>query len=101
MNTNNNYCNFFDNQFRDYCEGIIQGGTSVGFMGLMFTILALNPSKVNCYGFDHGEIEAERRHYWEAVKDTDNWKTGQGHAYNREKEIFQHYVENNIIKIWK
>jgi hypothetical protein len=101
MNANQNYLNFFNQEFLHYCQDILQGGASVGFMGLMFTIMALNPSKINCYGFDHGEIEGERRHYWEAVRDADNWKTGQGHAYNKEKEIFQHYVENNTIKIWK
>ena len=72
------------------------GGTdpSVGYIGLQ---LALEHFKeISVFGFDHGTIQNEKRHYWEPVRGV-----GGHHKMDREDIIFKELETDKRIKIYK
>jgi|TARA_R110001592_G_scaffold532_4_gene2863 hypothetical protein len=93
-NLNKNYINFFSHEFMEQCDQYVIKHSSVGFMGLILSVLY--SKNISVFGFDHGEIENSKRHYWEKVN-----SVGQMHSFNDEKEIFQKYESEGIIKIYK
>ena len=96
---NKNYINFLHNDFVGRCHQELGKGPSVGFVGLMMALTCAE--QISCFGFDHGEISDDRRHYWEAVRNADNWKTGQGHSFDKEKEYFKNLEQQGRIKIYR
>ena len=98
-NINKNYINFLSENYINWCSSFLNKSSSVGFIGLLIAVTYSN--KISVFGFDHGEIEDEKRHYWEAVRNADNWKTGQQHSFDAEKKIFKEYEKAGVIKIYK
>lgn len=92
-NLNKNHINFISDNYIKWCSSFIDCHPSVGFLGLLVAVRYSD--KISVFGFDHGNIENERRHYWERAL------PGGGHSFAREKEIFQKYEEDNIIKIFR
>ena len=64
---------------------------SVGFVGL--TLALENFEEISIFGFDHGNISDDRRHYWERVR---GWKGN--HVLNKEGEIMNELHANGRIK---
>ena len=93
-NLNINYINFLSNEFMAECDKYVQKHASVGFIGLIIAILY--SKSISVFGFDHGEIENSKRHYWEKVN-----SVGQMHSFSDEKELFKLYEKKGSIKIYK
>jgi len=92
-NLNKNYINFISDSYIKYCSSFIGNHTSVGFIGLLLSVTYSD--NISVFGFDHGEIENEKRHYWESVI------PGKMHSFDTEKSIFVEYEKQNLIKIYK
>ena len=98
-NLNKNHINFLSERYIQWCGSFLERHASVGFIGLMIAVTASD--NIAVFGFDHGQIEDSRRHYWEAVRSADNWKTGQSHSFNSERIIFKKYEESGVLKIYR
>lgn len=92
-NLNKNYINFISESYIQWGGSFINTHPSVGFLGLLIAVTYSD--KISVFGFDHGKIENERRHYWESVV------PGNMHSFDAEKQIFEEYENNNVIKIYR
>lgn len=92
-NLNKNYINFISENYIQWGGSFLNTHPSVGFLGLLIAVTYSD--KISVFGFDHGNIANERRHYWESVV------PGNMHSFGVEKRIFNEYESNNIIKIYR
>lgn len=93
IHLNKNHINFLDESYIQYCGSFIQGHASVGLIGLLMSLEY--STNISVFGFDHGEISNNKRHYWESVK------PGNMHSFNKEKNIFKQAEQENRIKIYR
>ena len=88
---------FLNPHFTNYCNQLTGGEATCGLLGVIF--MTLFSKNISCFGFNHYKDNLKSIHYWEEIKDAENWKTGQSHGWNKEEQLFQQYIDNKIIKM--